>query len=184
MSSSTGDGLHVHGLMRWGLAAAVSATVALFCLSGCENDDSSGPEGSSIVQGTVESFSAGGMTYRPMMGAKRGFDLVSALSDLLVPRAEAAVAGVMVHMAETDLTTMTDESGSFVMMGAPPGHRRMEFTYNGMTSTMEIDVPEDATVTMGNVRCSGAQATADHVDVEMHGRGSSSDMMDDRPGMH
>lgn len=180
----TDGGRRLHALSRLGLAAAVAGIIGISCLSGCENSDSDGVDGTSIVQGTVESFSAGGVTYRPMLGGKRGFDLLSALSDLLVPRAEAAVAGVMVHMAETDLTTMTDGSGSFVMTGAPAGHQRMEFSYNGTTSMMEIDVPENATVTMGDVRCYGTQATADHMDVEMHGSASSSDMMGNPSGMH
>ena len=168
----------------WGLAAAVAASAGMLSLSGCESGDGGGAAGGSTVQGNVETFSAGGMTYWPMMGGKRGADLLSALSDLLVPRAEAAVAGVMVHMAETDLTTMTDETGHFVMTGAPAGQHRMEFTYNGVTAMMDIDVPEDATVTMGNVRCSGTQATADHMDVDMHGSSSSSNMMGNQAGMH
>ena len=176
--------MRLHALSGLGLATAVATTVGMACLSGCENSDSKGADGTSTVQGTVESFTAGGVTYRPMLGGKRGLDLVSAISDLLVPRAEAAVAGVMVHMAETGLTTMTDGSGSFVMTGAPAGHRRMEFTYNGTTSMMEIDVPENATVTMGNVRCSGTQATADHMDVKMHGSAASSDMMDNPRERH
>ena len=72
-----------------GLATAVATTVGMACLSGCENSDSKGADGTSTVQGTVESFTAGGVTYRPMLGGKRGLDLVSAISDLLVPRAEA-----------------------------------------------------------------------------------------------
>lgn len=184
MKNFTKGGMRSVALSRWGLAGVVGATVGVIYLSGCENSESGGAEGTSIVQGRVESFSAGGVTYRPMMNGKRGFDLVSALSDLLVPRAEAAVAGVMVHMSETDLTTMTDESGAFVMTGAPSGHRRMEFTYNETTSMMEIDVPENATVTMGNVRCSGTQATADHMDVKMHGSAASSDMMDNPRERH
>lgn len=173
------------GPRRWGLIIAAAATVATAYLSGCDSGDGGDVAGHPTVQGYVESFTAGSAVFRPGPGRHRTPDLLEALADLLVPRAEAAVAGVTVHMTGTDLSTMTDADGYFVMSGAPAGHQRMEFTYQGTTSMMELDVPEDATVTMDNVRCAGSQATADHMGVEMHDGGSpTTRMMPGGTGMH
>lgn len=154
------------------LSAAATA-LGLLLIAGCNGGDGSSPSGTSTVQGNVSSFSIGNVSFVP--SEKPGF--LATILDILVPRAEAAVGGVGVEMMGTDLSTTTDNNGYFIMSGAPSGDHQMRFMYNGETSTFDINVPEDGTVTMGDIRCVGRQtASVGHMNVQMNsnmGSGSS-----------
>lgn len=151
---------------------SVTATVmGLLILAGCNGGDGSSPSGTSTVQGNVSSFSIGNVSFVPP--GKPGF--LAAILDILVPRAEAAVGGVGVRMMGTDLSTSTDDNGYFIMSGAPSGDHQMRFMYNEETSTVDINVPENGTVTMGDIRCVGQQAASvGHMNVQMNSNMGSS----------
>ena len=149
-------------ISRIGSAVAI---LMLFYLAGCDGGDESGPGGTSTVQGNVLSFSVGSVSHVPP--GKPG--ILAALVNLIVPDAEAAAGGIGVHMVGTGLSSTTDNDGFFIMSGAPAGRHQLQFMFGGQTSTLEVDVPDDGTLILDDIRCTGQQAaTAGRMHIQMN----------------
>lgn len=161
------------------LAAVAIVMGVLPLFTGCGPGDSgSGPTGTSTVQGNVSSFTTGTALFLPTQEARGLERFLAGLSDLLVPSAHAAgLGGVGVRIMDTDLQTTTADDGSFVMSGVPAGDHQMQFSFNGVNAYMNINVPENSTVSLHNVSCRGTVAAAGHMDVQMHANNSSSSGM-------
>ena len=151
-------------LSRFHPAWVAAAVLGLVLLAGCNNGDGSGPDGNSTVQGNVASFSAGNASFAP---------------------GSSSSAGVVVRMMGTDLSTMTDSDGDFVMSGVPAGNHEMQFMFNNQVSTLEVDVPVDGTLTLGDIRCVGQQsASVGHMNVQMNSQMGSGNMNEMGNGMN
>ena len=80
-------------------------------------------------------------------------------------------------MVGTDFSTATDDTGYFIMSGVPSGHQRLMFTYNGETSDLDIEVPNDATIVLQEIRCSSRRhASVEQMSVRMNSGGMSGQM--------
>jgi hypothetical protein len=154
----------------------VSAATAL--LSSCDSGgDGSSPSGTSTVQGYVESFTTDTAYFLPAPRANGIESVIAGLSDLLAPSAYAGLGGVGVHMVGTDLRTTTADDGFFVMSGVPSGRQQMRFSFNGSDAYTDVEVPENSTVTLHDVRCVGSSVSVGHMEMKMHGNGGSAGAM-------
>lgn len=160
------------------VAAAAITMGVLLAFTSCESGGGSSPSGTSTVQGNVSSFTTGTALFLPAPKS-RGFErILRGLSDLIVPSAHAAgMGGVGVRMVGTDLHATTGEDGSFVMSGVPGGDHQMQFSFNGANAYMDINVPDDSTVSLHDVNCRGSVASVGHMDVQMHSSNTSTNGM-------
>ena len=143
------------------LAWTAAVVLGIVLLAGCNSGDGSRPEGNSTVQGNVASFSAGAVSLAP------------------------GGAGVDVRMLGTGLSTTTDSDGDFVMSGVPAGNHEMQFMFNDQVSTLEVDVPEDGILTLGDIRCVGQQsASVGHMNMQMNSNMGSGNMNSGGKSMH
>ena len=147
-----------------------ASVLALVLIAGCYSGDGGGPEGTSTIEGTVSSFAIGNASYVPqgMPG------ILCEVINFIVPDAEAGTGGVGVHMVGTDLSTTTDDYGYFIMSGAPAGRHQLQFIFNEQTSVLDVDVPEDGTLTLSDIRCTGQQtAKVGRMSVQMNSHSST-----------
>ena len=151
-------------LLSIAAAILVSAHVALLVV-GCDSGGGSGPDGNSTIQGTVDSFSAGGAFYMPREKESRLMELARHVMNLVVPEAKAAVQGVTVRLEGTDLSGTTDDRGFFIISGAPGGDRELTFSYNGQSAALPVNVPDNGVVTLDRVRVNNGSVGVGRVSV-------------------
>lgn len=63
----------------------------------------------------------------------------------------AAAAGVVVRVEGTDLKATTQSDGSFSITGVSAGMVTLTFTYQGGTTSAQIEVPKDSRVILRNI---------------------------------
>jgi hypothetical protein len=132
--------------------------------SGCSVSDG---DGGAMISGTIKAFVGSGVVYMPV--AKPQHPLaraVTAVLDLLVPSAQAAVAGVTVIVEGTGIEATTLEDGEFVLTSVPAGTQVLVFSFNGETARYQISVPENATITLEGVTIQGTSVSIDEVRID------------------
>ena len=151
-------------MVQAALAFSVSAALFLMACGGGGGGDGGG--GASTIRGSVNSFSGGGSLYVPR--AEPSYRLASAVADLielLVPAAHAAVEGVLVSIAGTELQTSTADDGFFIVSGVPAGERVMLFALSDDVATLTLDVPPNAEIDLGQINISGGVATPSKIEI-------------------
>ena len=137
------------------LAAVVALALAgSLLMVSCESTGVGGT-GSSQIQGTVNSFSSGGATFKAVSPGDEPGRTLAGFLDLVVPPAMAAIGGVTVHLAGTDIATSTDANGSFILSGVPGGEYELVFSYGSASASMTLDVADHTLVTISGVDVSG-----------------------------
>jgi len=148
------------------IGAALLAAVAIGLSTACDGGGGGGgPDGSSTIQGTVDSFSGGGAFYMPREKGGRLEQLADSVIEWFVPSAQAAVGGVTVSVAGTDLSGTTDETGFFILSGVPGGNQTLIFSYNGQTSTLPVVVPDDGLLVLAGVDVVNGNVNVDNITV-------------------
>lgn len=134
-----GFGLLLVGLLAIGLIS-------------CDDDDDAAvlDVGNSTIQGTVQSFTADGVTVS-FMAPEKTRGIAQGVADVLVPPALAAVEGVTVTVQGTTLSTTTAANGTFVISGVPAGSYVLVFSYQGTEITYAVDVPDNTRVELNGV---------------------------------
>jgi len=126
----------------------LSFLIALGC--GCSDGGvgGSGISGSATIQGNVEDITAGGSTAMALGGG-------------------AGFAGVWVGVQGTDVSDVTGDDGSFVLVGAIAGDRVLEFRDSRLSepSTLNVTVLDGSITSLKDVRIRGVRAAADEVRV-------------------
>ena len=143
------------------------AAILSMPLMGCDGGGGGdGPSGSSTIQGNVNSIANGSATYRP--ASREGWrGLLGRMTDLVLPRAWAAVEGVSIRVVGTDLLATTADDGSFVISGVPAGQQTLIFSYGSTTSSLDVNVPANATVKLRNIDVSSGSVDVGNVEVEV-----------------
>ncbi len=145
------------------MLASVLALPLMGCDSGGGGD---GPSGNSTVQGNVDSISGGAATYRP--ASRDGWrGILAQVAELVLPRAWAAVEGVTIRVVGTDLVATTADDGSFIISGVPAGQQTLIFSYGSTTSSLDVNVPANATVRLQNIDVSSGSVDVGTVDVKV-----------------
>lgn len=151
-------------ILAGGVAAALAGAVALV---GCGGGGGDGPSGNSTIVGNVNSVVGAGVFYQP--SEPRGLaGLLAGLRDALVGKAWAAVAGVSIRVAGTDLEATTADDGSFIISGVPAGEQTLIFSYGGTTASLAISVPDNATVRLSDVDVFNGSVDVNNVQVEVN----------------
>lgn len=154
------------------VSAAITLAGAVVFLASCEGEGDS--SGNSTITGNVSSYLAGSAFFVPTRHERGVARFLSALGDLLVPSAQAAVPGVHVKMVGTDLETDTDADGMFTLSGVPSGNRQMEFDYGGNMAFFNMNVPDNAMITMDDIHVTGSMVTMAGMRTNMMSSGHSS----------
>ena len=172
----------MHAARIWGntfqtlMAAATAITLvsATVFLASCEGGGNT--SGNSTITGNVSSYSAGSALFLPTRHEGGVARFLLALGDFLVPSAQAAAAvqGVHIKMVGTDLETDTDADGMFTLSGVPDGNHQMEFDYNGNVAFFNMNVPDNAIITMNNIHVAGSMVTMAGMRTNMMSSGSMS----------
>lgn len=136
------------------IAASVALFLALVPLGCGLLTGSSELTDSSVIAGNVLSDSAG-----PAAGALAR---------------SAAAAGVVVRVEGTELMATTESDGSFSITGVSAGMVKLTFTYQGVTTSAQIEVPEDSRIILRNITLSPGGVNVGSVVIEsLLGSGSS-----------
>jgi len=144
-------------------AALVSLHLAL--VAGCTGGGG-GPDGRSTVQGNVNTFSVAGRFYAPEKEAGMWATIGSRVLEWVLPSAHAGIGGVTVHVQGTDITGTTDDRGNFILSGVPGGQQVIEFTYNGVTSTLTLNVPDYGLVKLSGVNVNDGGVFVREIEIE------------------
>lgn len=155
---------HTNSILMSVFVLALSAHI-LVLSSGCEGGGGDGPDGSSTVQGTVDSFSSSGAFYMPTEPGGPLEQLARHILNVIVPQAHAAVRGVTVSVQGTGLSGTTDDTGFFIISGVPPGAQVLEYTLNGQTERLNVNVPDNGIVTLNNITIGGGSVRVASVQV-------------------
>ena len=147
--------------IRSGMIVALTAfaLVGALMVVSCNDDESSG-DGSTTVSGVVETFSGGTAYFKATHPS-----VWAGLLDLAVSPAFAGVAGVTVRVAGTDIEVTTGEDGSFVLTGVPEGPQQLIFSMGGVSSTLDLDVPANATIILNDVNVDGDSVSVGSIEV-------------------
>lgn len=173
---------HTNRILLSVFVLALSAHI-LVLSSGCEGGGGDGPDGSSTVQGTVDSFSSNGAFYMPTEPGGPLEQLARHILNVIVPQAHAAVRGVTVSVQGTGLSGTTDDTGFFIISGVPPGAQVLEYTLNGQTERLNVNVPDNGIVTLNNITIGGGSVRVASVQVvEFEDDDNSNDNDDDDNG--
>ena len=174
--------MSVHHLQERSAALVCAAAIACAAgLAGCGGGSDDGPPGGSTVSGDVASFAGGSVHYLPH--APQG--LLARARNLLLPDAWAAVAGVTITVQGTDLEATTADDGSFIISGVPGGVQTLLFTYNGITKSLDVTVPENGTIRLNDVDVGDDGVDVGSVEVEVNpddDNGNGNDNGDDDNG--
>jgi hypothetical protein len=129
----------------------------LFLLAGaffasCGSDSMTGPESPATIEGTVNASS-----------------VMTALSG---PTAATSNAGIRISIVGTNLSTMTDATGRFVLSGINTDHVTLRFQATGIDATLDVSgIAPGQTLTI-NIRVSGNHAEFDDDDHDDSPEGS------------
>lgn len=156
-------------LRRTGLALAAAAALAgAVALVGCGGGSDDGPSGNSTVSGNVSSVVGGGAFYQPSEPHGGIAGLLAGIRNLFIGKAWAAVQGVSIRVAGTDLEATTADDGSFIISGVPGGEQTLIFSYGGTTASLVITVPDNATVRLSDVDVFNGSVDVGNVEVEIN----------------
>ena len=125
------------------------------CDSGGGGDDSTG---TTTIEGSIQSFTTDGLAqYISTPKASFPVRCFQSLKSMLVPDAAAATGtpGVNVSVANTDLSTQTDENGFFIISGVPQGNQQLLCEYQGQYAQLDCYCPSNSTIRLNNVVCQG-----------------------------
>lgn len=147
-------------------AAALGAGLALSLLAGCEGGGG-GSSGQSTVQGNVKNFSSQTAYFHPYRESVIA-KISSAILDFAITPAlaDTTPAGVTVTLEGTDLVATTDSEGHFVITGVPAGSYVLVLTYNGVTASYPITVPDNATVKIDDIVVNNGTVTVREIEIE------------------
>lgn len=173
--------------LLWVCSGLVSVLFGVWLMAGCEGSDSSGANtvlpGGSIVRGNVESMDVAGV-HRQSASLSRESCLARvarAVSDLLVPSAEAATNsvprgtdGIAVTLSgPADRSAVTGDNGVFSITNVPAGEYQVAFEWNGEKIRYRGNSGQQATLTVGtnevvellNIRISGSHVNIGNIKV-------------------
>lgn len=127
---------------------------AMLTLSACTGGGGGGGlAGAATIRGTVAEFNGLGVAWFPAEPKSAPAALAAAIVDLVVPSAHAAVDGVTVRVAGTDLVTTTGEDGFFIIGGVPPGlDVSLIFSRDNRNAVFTLDVPRGSEIDLRDVR--------------------------------
>lgn len=132
-------------------AGTVSLMAASFYFAACGGGGGGGGSRATTFSGNVSETTAlirqGGKTHR------------IALSDLLgIGTAYAAGSGITVSIPSAGASTVTDDTGSFVLVANASGEVEIEFEGPGFNAKIRLTgVPAGGTVTLENISCDNSQ---------------------------
>lgn len=147
------------------LAVVAFAVHGALVMTGCEGGGG-GSSGRSTIQGNVNTFSVAGRFYMPERESGFWRGLAGKLVAFAVPTARAGTAGVAVSVQGTDISGTTDASGNFILSGVPGGQQVIVFTYNGVTSSLSLNVPDYGVVKLSGVNVNNDSVTVREIEVE------------------
>lgn len=150
-----------------GLIAMAAALVSfhLAFVVGCTGGGG-GADGRSTVEGNVNTFSVAGHFYAPEKDAGMWATIGGRVLEWVLPSAHAGIGGVTVHVQGTDITGTTDDRGNFILSGVPGGQQVIEFTYNGVTSTLTLNVPDYGLVKLSGVNVNDSGVYVREIEIE------------------
>jgi len=125
------------------------------CDTGGSDDDISG---TTTVEGTIQSFTTDELAQYMRTPEKNMLvRTLQALCSAFIPDASAATVSPGVHLsvADTDLSTTTDENGFFIISGVPQGNQRLLCEYKGEYAVINFYCPSNSTICLNNVDCEG-----------------------------
>lgn len=108
--------------------------------------------------------------------------MLSQLTDLLLPRAWAAVEGVTIRVAGTELVATTADDGSFIISGVPAGNQTLIFSYGSTTSSLDVNVPANATIKLRDLNVSSGSVDVGSLEVEIEDNPNANGNDDDDNG--
>lgn len=167
-----------HG--RWGpaswLALLPLCLFMVFGLAACSGGGGGGVSGgAATVRGVVVTFDDGQSAFYSPRDVQDAGLLARWLVLFPVASAHAGVGGVTVRVENTDLLGTTDSEGFFILSGVPPGDQVLTFSRNGTSSSLDVSVPANSSVDLGDVRVSGGRATPGDISVEIFEDNSNND---------
>jgi hypothetical protein len=104
-------------------ACALLAVLAL-CLAACDSSSTS-PTASSTIDGSRGAVIMGRVNGMAAIGARPAFDTM-------------ATAAVSVAVVGTNISTVIDGGGQFILTGVPPGDVRLRFSGSGTNATIML----------------------------------------------
>lgn len=157
---------------RLAVALALGFVATTLLLASCDSGDSGGSDatGSSSIQGTVVSFSSGTAFFVPSAPES----LLARALALFVPDAAAGLGGVNVRIRGTDLEGTTALNGYFIISGVPGGTHTLDFAMGAENASIDVAVPENATVTLNSVNIAGGAVSTGGINIEIHPSAASS----------
>lgn len=147
-------------------SACVLSIAGMMLLVSCESGGSSGSAGSTI-SGNVSSFSGAGAFYTPEPRGNWLRETWAVIAEAVVSPAHAAVAGVTVKVAGTDIQGVTDDNGNFVLFDVPAGERELLFSFGNDTVSLMLSVPENAKIELENVKISNDAVDMSNLEIEI-----------------
>ena len=144
-----------HLILIFTLALTSLIVLGIGCDSGDDGDDVSG---TTTVEGTIQSFTIDGVAQYLRTPKKNILaQSLHALYDVFIPNASAQTEAqdVQVSVANTDLSTTTDENGFFIISGIPQGNQRLLCDYQGQRAEIDFYCPSNSTIYLNNVECQG-----------------------------
>lgn len=132
-------------------------------ITGCDSSDSGGdgPSGSSTISGTVTDVEG-----------------ASAAGGFVAVRAGVVTEGVRVRVVGTDLSTTTVAGGFFIISGVPAGSVTLRFEFGGVVGDKQVDVPENATIEIPDIRVRSGSVSSGRVDIRVRADRSDGDRVD------
>ena len=154
------------------IAGILSMMLLVSCGGGGGSTSSGGGTASgAMVQGNVSQFNGVAM-MAPGTEQSRLASVLKSLSDGVLTDA-IATAGVSVTIG--GVTTVTSSDGSFSVEGVPPGPTDVVLTYQGVTATINIVIPDNAEeVYLNDVQVVGDNIVIGAINIEIDD-GTSSD---------
>ncbi len=132
----------------------IAAILLLSSVAACGGSSGGGGGGTgATLTGTVASFTAS------LDVEKKSF--FARLKDLILPQADAAVAGVTVSIGS--LSTTSGADGSFTLSDIPTGNQTVVFAEGGSSANYALEgVAENETFTLSTVQVDGTVITTEH----------------------
>ena len=132
--------IHRVSFFSFSTAAALAVAVVALAGAGCDSNDAltgaSGAPVGATLEGSVETGSAAGMSVG----------------------ATSAAAHLRVSVVGSSISTTTDDSGQFVLVGVPAGVITLRFEGSGVDARVQIDGLEEGRVVMVTIRITGQTA--------------------------
>jgi CarboxypepD_reg-like domain len=92
------------------------------------------PSFRSVVLALSALFAVGGWCARPAAAQDAAPDRIAVIGTVVDANTGRAIPGAVVRVADTDIATMTDDGGNFVLNALEPGHLTLTFEQLGYTT--------------------------------------------------